>query len=366
MYDYTIIGAGVFGATFARVATDSGFKCKVIDKRPHIAGNCYTEKAKDGYDIHLYGPHIFHTNSENIWDFVNRYSEFNGYVHQQTAISGNRRYQFPINRNTLEQVFGVEDTLQKFKLDLESVEKQTGNSIEDWCLNNIGPTLYELFIKNYVSKHWGRDPKNLPDLIIRRLKLKFDRNDKYYANRYEGIPVNGYTELFSNLLHGIDVELGTPVDHNLIQNLEKNTNRKIVYTGTLDEFFNFSKGKLSWRSLEFRTEIAKTSTPVQPHAIETYNDLSTELTRSSEFWHFNPSKNLTESVISKETAVDWDSDKIPMYPINNDHNNELVRQYIKLIDKNKYVFGGRLATYKYYDMDQVMAAAITAFNNELL
>ena len=364
-YDYIIVGAGLFGAVSARQLTDAGYKCLVIDKRTHIAGNCYTEE-KEGVQIHMYGPHIFHTNNKKVWDYVNRFAEFNNYSNRPKVSYKGKMYSFPINLMTLQQIWGIslpEEAEHVLKQDTAPYIKDHYDNLEEKALSMVGKQLYEIFFKGYTTKQWGKDPKELPASIINRIPVRTTFNDRYFNDKYEGIPVKGYTALFEKLLEGIDRELGVDYLERRAE-FDLRANKKVIYTGPIDEFFDYSKGELEWRSLRFEQHTVKRS-DVQGNAIINYTDVEVPHTRITEHKHFTPDIKTDNSIVTKEYPQDWDKTKEKYYPVNDDHNTEVYRAYKKMIDKQKFIFGGRLAEYKYYDMHQVIASALHATKKEI-
>lgn len=356
MIDYLVVGAGLYGATFAREATNAGKKCLVIDRRNHIAGNIYTQNNK-GIDVHKYGPHIFHTNSGRIWDYVNRFAEFNNYKHKVLSYCDERYYSFPININTLEQLWGNYDDATLLNMfQCKRNKNKPSNNLEEWAIIELGEEIYQKFIYGYTKKQWGVDPKELPSSIISRIPIRTNRNDDYHNCVYSGVPKNGYTEMVKNMLDGIQVIL----DENYFdrQDYWDNLARKIVYTGPIDEFFNYKLGELQWRSLRFE-EYEHAISYVQPVAQINYPEEKFEHTRSIEHKHFN-NTNTPHTLITLEYSQKYERGKEKYYPINDKRNNSLYKKYKQIIP-NTHIFGGRLAEYKYYDMDQVIGAAISRF-----
>lgn len=356
--DILVVGAGLFGSVFSRVLTDYGHKVKVIDVREHIGGNIYT-KRENNIDIHVYGPHIFHTNSEKIWNFVNSYTKFNQYKHTGKVSYKNKLYSFPINLFTLYQLFGVSDPNSAMShLDTIRLKHiQPDKDLESYCLHHLGEQIYETFIKGYTKKQWGKDPSELPSAIIKRLPIKFNYDDNYYNAIYQGIPNAGYTDLISNLLDGIDVELG--IDFITNRQLFEKHYRYIIYTGALDKLFNYQFGMLEWRSLRFK-HTWKDMNDYQGCSMINYTDESVPYTRICEHKHFNY-KQTDKTIITEEYPDNYSEGKEQYYPINTDRNNELQKKYLQLLPKN-YIIGGRLGSYQYYDMDQVIGQALTKAN----
>jgi UDP-galactopyranose mutase len=358
MYDYLIVGAGLFGSICARELTNVGKKVLVIDKRDHIGGNCFTADV-DGINVHVYGPHIFHTNNKQVWDYVNQLVEFNHFTYRPKVKYGGNIYSFPINLMTLYQIYGVTTPTQAESiLELERVHNNKPNNLEEWILSQVGPKLYKKFIKGYTTKQWGRDPKHLPASIIKRLPIRLTYDDNYFNDRYQGIPIGGYTQIFEKLLDGIDVELG--VDYFKDTLPEHN---KVIYTGPVDKFYNYTYGKLEYRSLRFESERLDID-DYQGNAAINYTETSVPYTRIVEHKHFEFGKQ-KHTVITREYPT---TEGEPYYPVNDEVNNDRYNQYKSLMDKeDKIIFGGRLADYKYYDMHQVIASAlhqVKILNNE--
>lgn len=361
-YDYLIVGAGFFGATFARLATDSGKSCLVIESRSHIAGNAYTQRVDD-IDVHVYGPHIFHTDNEKIWKFVNKFAQFNNYVNSPKAFVNGRMYSLPFNMNTFNQLWGCTTPTQAQEI-IESQRLQLtepAKNLEEQALSLVGHDIYNLFIKDYTKKQWQCDPKNLPAFIIKRLPVRFTYNDNYFNDRYQGIPINGYTAMFETMLDGIPVLCDTNYFYD--RNHWNNCAHKVVFTGRIDEFFDYKHGELQYRTLNFETQIVNQEN-VQGTAVVNYPGDDVPWTRVIEHKHFNKSTS-PRSVITKETPTTWTRDSVPYYPINNNENDLIYQKYRDEADQlPNILFGGRLAEYRYYDMHQVIGSAMQKFNQE--
>ena len=359
MYDYLIVGAGLFGSIFARELTDNGYKCLVIDKRNHIGGNCYTEEI-EGINVHKYGPHIFHTSDDNVWEYMNRFCKFNHFVNRPKVNYKEKIYSFPINLMTLYQLYDVKtpehakDMLNYVKHDIA-----TPKNLEEWILSQVGTEIYEIFIKGYTTKQWGREPKLLPSSIIRRIPIRLTFDDNYFFDKYQGIPIGGYTKIFEKLLDGIDVKLN--IDYFNDKEFWDRQCEKVLYTGPIDKYYNYKFGELEYRSLEFKTEI-KDVDNFQGNAIINYTDITTEHTRIIEHKHFEFGKQ-NKTVITTEYPKSVGE---PYYPVNDNINNSIYNKYKELMGNEKNViFGGRLADYKYYDMHQVVASALNRSKNEI-
>jgi len=359
--DYLIVGAGLFGATFARIMTNYGFKCKIIDKRSHIGGNCHTEN-KCGINVHKYGPHIFHTNNENVWRFVNKFADFNRYTHTVKANYKHELYSMPINLNTIYKLWGVTSPQMATEMIKDKqVKINNPKNLEEWALSQVGQELYDLLIKGYTEKQWGKHPIELPASIIKRLPIRYNFNDNYFNDVYQGVPIGGYTKMFENMLDGIDVELNT--DYIKDRDLYDHRFKKVVYTGPIDEFFRNFYGKLEWRSLRFEDKIFNID-DYQGTAIINYTHKDIPFTRIIEHKHFENTVNGV-TVITKEFPMNYAEGMEKYYPVNDKKNNNLFTQYMKYYNKNKFIFGGRLAEYKYYDMHQVIGSAMKKAKNEL-
>jgi len=355
-FDFLIIGAGLYGATFTRQATDAGKTCLVIDKRSHIAGNAYTENS-DGIDVHKYGPHIFHTNSEKIWNYVNRFAEFNNYRHKVLSLYDGKHYSFPLNLKTLEQLWGNlsdKELIAKFKAGQS--EHQVWENLEDWAIAEVGKEIYDKFIYGYTKKQWGTEPRNLPSSIISRIPVRTDRNDDYHKCKFSGVPKCGYTKMVANMLDGIKVILNE--NYLLNRDYWDGLANRVVYTGPIDEFFDYKLGELGWRSLRFE-EFRYCYSKVQDVAQINYPQDTVDYTRTVEHRHFNDI-NAKHSIVTFEYPQEYKRGREKFYPINDTLNNGIYQEYKKMIPE-KHVFGGRLAEYKYFDMDQAIGAAMAKF-----
>ena len=364
MYDYLIVGAGLFGSIFAREATDAGYSCLIIEKRQHIGGNVYSEKIEN---IHVskYGGHIFHTNDEKIWNYVNKYTEFDDYYHRLRVHYKEKLYSFPINLMTLYQIWGTMSPKEvEARLEQERVKIDNPENLEEWILSQIGPDLYEIFVKGYTQKQWNTDPKNLPSSIIKRIPIRTTYDDGYFSDRFQGWPAKGYTDLFVNLQEGIEVRLDTNFFNN--RQYFENIASKIIYTGKIDEYYDYQFGELEYRSLRFDTKIVEGD--FQGCATVNYTDAEVPYTRIIEHKHFQPRRktNKEKSVITVEYPDDWNREKIPYYPVNDDNNAKVYLKYKKLAaQEENVIFGGRLAEYRYYDMHQVVGSALAKVKKEL-
>ena len=362
-YDYLIVGAGLFGATFAYLAKQAGKRCLVIDKRPHTGGNAYCENV-DGIHVHNYGAHIFHTKNKEIWDFANSLVTFNRYTNSPIANYKGRLYNLPFNMNTFYQIWGVK-TPQEAKAKIEEQRKEmegrTPQNLEEQAISLVGRDIYEILIKGYTEKQWGRKCTDLPAFIIRRLPVRLTFDNNYFNDPYQGIPIGGYNVLTNQLLNGIEVRLNTEyLAHR--QELESLA-EKTVYTGAIDEYFDYQLGKLDWRTLRFEHE--RLDTPdYQGNAVMNFTDSETPYTRIIEHKHFEFGQQ-PFTVISREYSSEWTAGAEPFYTVNDERNNQLAAKYKALGEQQQNViFGGRLAEYKYYDMDQVMARAFEKWNEQ--
>ena len=364
MYDYLIVGAGLFGAVFANEATKRGKKCLVIDRRSHIGGNCYTEN-KYGINVHKYGAHIFRTSDKDIWNYVNKFAEFNNFINTPIAITQKGAFNLPFNMNTFARLWNIStpEEAKKIISDQKSKIVESPKNLEEKAISLVGVDVYELFIKGYTEKQWGRKCKDLPASIIRRIPVRFTYNNNYFNDRYQGVPIGGYTKFISNMLKGVDILLNTDFLENRPALLNKA--RRILFTGAIDEYFSFSLGKLQYRSLEFVEKTFLTDN-LQGVAVCNYPDLSVPYTRSIEHKHFEPDNNSSETIISYEYSVEWKEGLEPYYPINDKSNEDMYKEYQKLAENEQNViFGGRLGEYKYYDMQDTIKSALKLARIEL-
>jgi UDP-galactopyranose mutase len=359
MYDFLIVGCGLFGATFASKAKENGRKCLIIDSRNHIGGNCYTENI-EGINIHKYGPHIFHTNNDDIWKYVNTFTEFNSYINRPKVSFKNKIYSFPINLFTLYQLWGVskpEDAIKK--LNEAKIDIKNPSNLEEWILSQVGEEIYYTFIYGYTKKQWQTDPKNLPSSIIKRLPIRTDFNDNYFFDKHQGIPIGGYTKMIQNMLENVEIIL----NENYFDKRDYwNSKAKIIiFTGKIDEFYEYKYGKLEYRSLNFEMQKFLIK-DFQGNAVVNYTEENVPYTRIIEHKHFEFG-NQDYTFITKEYPTDFNVNKIPYYPINDEKNNEIYKMYLNLNKTNSQViFGGRLAEYKYYDMHQIIGSALNKFS----
>lgn len=354
-YDYLIVGAGLFGAVCARELEDRGKKCLVIEKRPVVAGNIYTER-REGIDIHMYGGHIFHTSNKMIWDYVLNFAEFNNYINSPVANYKGELYNLPFNMNTFHQMWGVKTPGEaKEIIDLQRQEiKKEPDNLEEQAISLVGRDIYEKLIKGYTEKQWGRKCSELPAFIIKRLPVRYTFDNNYFNDRYQGIPVDGYTEMINRMLKGIRVIFNT--DYLKEREKYERAADRIIYTGAIDEFYGYRFGPLEWRSLRFETETLDEEN-YQGVAAVNYTDAKTPYTRILEHKHFNFGKQ-KKTIITKEYPVKWKPGDEPYYPMNDAKNEELLNRYKNLANQEQKVFfGGRLGSYKYYDMDKDIEAA---------
>lgn len=367
-YDYLVVGAGLFGATFAYEAAKRGKRVKVIEKRDHIAGNIYTKEV-DGIQVHQYGAHIFHTSNKEVWDYVNQFAEFNRYTNSPVANYKGEMYNLPFNMNTFSQIWGVRtpaEAMAKINEQRQEMAGKEPQNLEEQAISLIGRDIYEKLIKGYTEKQWGQKATELPAFIIRRLPVRLVYDNNYFNDTYQGIPIGGYTQIVEKMLESdlIDVETGVDFFDKKDEYLKDYP--KIVFTGMIDQFFDYQLGELQYRSLRFETE-EKNVGNYQGNAVINYTDAETPYTRIIEHKHFEFGKgDKDKTVITREYPADWHRGDEPYYPINNQRNNELYKQYAKLASEkaNNVIFGGRLGQYRYYNMDQVLHAALTAVNKE--
>lgn len=372
-YDFLIVGAGLFGCMFAHMATQRGKKCLVIDKRPHLGGNLYCEQ-REGIHVHRYGAHIFHTNSKRVWDFVNSLVEFNRFTNSPVANYQDKLYNLPFNMNTFYQMWGVTTPAEaQAKLDeqrAEAVAKMKAEGIdeprnlEEQALVLIGRDIYERLIKGYTEKQWGRKCTELPAFIIKRLPVRLVFDNNYFNNTYQGIPIGGYNKLIDGLLDGVETQVNTDFFDD--RGKWKVVADKIVYTGKIDEYFNYALGKLEYRTVRFETEVLNTANYLG-NAVVNYTEAEVPYTRIIEHKHFemfgpDVDKN-PKTVISREYSTEWAPGMEPYYPVNDSRNSELYARYKALADKEENViFGGRLAEYKYYDMAPIVDKVLSMFD----
>ena len=361
-YDYLIVGAGLFGATFARIKTDEGKKCLVVEKRNHIAGNIYSEII-EGIHVHKYGPHIFHTDKEDVWKFINRFSEFNNFIYSPIANYNGELYNLPFNMNTFTKMWPdvktPEDARKKISEQVSSLGVINPQNLEEKAKSLVGVDIYEKLIKGYTQKQWGRSCDNLPAFIISRLPVRFTFDNNYFNHPYQGIPKQGYTKMIERMLDGIDVKLNI----NYLQNKNEFSGiaNKLVYTGPIDEYYDYRYGELQYRSLRFETEVLNIPN-YQGVAGMNFTDSNHPYTRIVEHKHFMFGEgNAEKTVITREYSAEWEKGREPYYPINDEYNMVLYNKYEALaLKEQSVIFGGRLGLYKYMDMDTVIAKAFEA------
>lgn len=366
-YDYLVVGAGLFGAVFASEMKKAGRKCLVIEKREHIGGNIYTENVA-GINVHVYGAHIFHTSSREVWEYVNSFAEFNNYINSPIAVYKDELYNLPFNMNTFSKMWGIK-TPSEAKQIIEEQRKELGGkepeNLEEQAISLAGRDIYEKLVKGYTEKQWGRDCKDLPPFIIKRLPLRFTYDNNYFNDPYQGIPKGGYTRIIEKMLSDIPVIKGVSYSDFIKNNNDNYSFDKILYTGMIDEFFDYRLGALQYRSVRFETTHLTDTDNFQGNAVVNYEEREVPYTRIIEHKHFEFGTQPT-TVISKEYPSEWKMGTDPYYPINDDKNSRLYAEYEKLAENEKNVlFGGRLGQYKYYDMDKVIIAAFDMVKKEL-
>lgn len=357
MYDYLIVGSGLYGAIVARELKNAGYKVLIIEKRNHIAGNVYTEK-RDNINVHVYGAHIFHTSDEKVWNYVNKYAKFNDFINSPLAYYKGEYYHMPFNMNTFHEIWGV-NTAEEAKAKIEE-EKAKENikeitNLEEQAISLVGRTIYERLVKGYTEKQWGRDCKDLPSFIIKRLPLRFEYNNNYFNDIYQGIPIGGYTKLVENIIGDIEVKLNE--DYLINKDYWNKQAKNIIYTGAIDEFYDYKFGELEYRSLKFEVERIEKEY-YQKNCVINYTEREVPYTRIIEHKYFENDQSPV-TWITKEYPSDYKKGMEKFYPVNDEKNNSLYKQYEALATKeNNIIFGGRLGKYKYYDMDDVIAEAL--------
>lgn len=376
-YDYLIVGAGLYGAVFAREMTQHGKRALVIDRREQIAGNIYTEQMLD-IQVHKYGAHIFHTSDKKIWDYVNQFAEFNNYINSPIAYYKGELYNLPFNMNTFSKMWGVvspEQARNRIAGQIADLHITQPKNLEEQALSLVGSDVYEKLVKGYTEKQWGRDCRELPAFIIKRLPLRFTFDNNYFNDRYQGIPIGGYTIMVEKMLQGIEVRTGISYREFATEQAdmqgaaavdqEGNAYRKVVYTGMPDEYFDYCLGHLEYRSLRFETEILPECDNYQGNAVVNYTEREIPYTRVIEHKHFEFGTQ-KGTVITREYPARWQEGDEPYYPVNDERNNALFKRYRQLAQERKQIlFGGRLGQYQYYDMDKVIEAALDAVEQEL-
>lgn len=363
-YDYLIVGSGLFGAVFAYEAKKRGKECLVIERRDHIAGNIYCENVH-GINVHKYGAHIFHTSNRAVWDYINQFAEFNNYINSPVAVYKDELYNLPFNMNTFSKMWGIKTPaeaqaiIEKQKAEYNITEPK---NLEEQALSLIGKDVYEKLIKGYTEKQWGRSCTELPAFIIKRLPVRYTYDNNYFNDRWQGIPIGGYTKIIEKMLKGIDVLTSTSFeDYKAAHDI---SDIRVVYTGNIDEYFGYKYGALQYRTVRFETEYMPDVDNYQGNAVVNYTEREVPYTRVIEHRHFEKC-DAKGTVVSKEFSSEWSVGIEPYYPINNDENNALYQKYEQLASQEKNViFGGRLGKYKYYDMDKVIEAALQAVSEE--
>ncbi len=367
-YDYLVVGAGLFGSVFACEMKKKGKKCLVIDKREHIAGNIYTQK-RLGINVHTYGAHIFHTSDQRVWNYINQYAKFNRYVNSPVAVYKEELYNLPFNMNTFSKMWGIKTPAEAksiIQAQIETLNITEPKNLEEQALSLVGTDVYEKLIKGYTEKQWGRSCTELPAFIIRRLPLRFTFDNNYFNDLYQGIPEGGYTAIVEKMLEGIEVRIGTEYKDFLSKCTDGNGDSfdKILYTGMIDEYFNYKLGTLEYRSLRFEQEELPDCNNFQGNAVVNYTEREIPYTRIIEHKHFEFDTQ-EGTIITREYPAQWQPGDEPYYPVNNDRNDKLFKEYQELAGAEENVlFGGRLGQYKYYDMDKVIAAALDMVDEE--
>lgn len=356
-YDYLIVGAGLFGCVFAHEMAKAGKKCLVIDRRSHIGGNCYTENV-NGINVHRYGPHIFHTDDEEVWDFVNQFAKFNRFTNMPVARYKNETYSLPFNMHTFHEMWGVntpEEALKIIEAQKQEYCVKNPSNLEEQAISMVGRDIYEKLVKEYTEKQWGRSCKELPSSIIKRLPVRFTYDNSYFNSIYQGVPIGGYTPIFSSLLRGIDVLLNTDFITDRVELIEMAD--AVIFTGCIDEYYEKCFGALDYRSVTF-DEIMLNTENYQGNAVVNYTSADYPWNRAIEHKHFE-NKKTPWTIVSYEYSVPYDGTNEPSYPINDQKNNELYGRYKAIADKEeRVVFGGRLGLYRYMDMDVTVRAAL--------
>lgn len=374
-YQYLVVGAGLYGAVFAHEMEKRGKDCLVIEKRDHIAGNIYTKEV-NGIQVHEYGAHIFHTSDKEVWNYVNQFAEFNHYINCPVARYKDELYNLPFNMNTFAKMWNIKtpkEAREHIDAQIADLHITEPKNLEEQALSLVGRDIYEKLVKGYTEKQWGRDCKELPSFIIKRLPVRFVFDNNYFNDPYQGIPKGGYTQIVEKLLEGIPVKLGTDYETFCQQNTDggfismdgEDTFEKVLYTGMIDQFYEYCYGELAYRSLRFETEYLKDEDNYQGNAVVNYTEREVPYTRIIEHKHFEFGTQ-KGTVITREYPKEWSRGDEPYYPVNDKHNSELYEKYAQRAAQEKNVlFGGRLGQYKYYDMDKVVRAALTMVEEQL-
>lgn len=363
MFDYLIVGSGLYGAICACELKKQGKKVLVIEKRNHIGGNIYTEN-QEGINVHKYGAHIFHTSNKKVWDYINQFADFNNYINSPIAIYKDELYNLPFNMNTFSKLWGIRtpsEAQERITQERKAFYKENPANLEEQAINLVGPTIYEKLIKGYTAKQWGRPCHELPAFIIKRLPVRFTYDNNYFNDRYQGIPIGGYTQIIKKMLEGIEVRLNT----NFLENKEKYLSiaKRIIYTGAIDEFFDYKLGTLEYRSVRFEEQTLDVIN-YQGNAVVNYTEYDVPYTRIIEHKHFEFDTSSPKTIISKEYSSTWKVGDEPYYPVNDEKNNKLYLLYKEEAEKiHNVFFGGRLGQYKYYDMDRVIEQALNFIEN---
>lgn len=357
MYDYIIVGAGLFGAVFANEAKQHGRKCLVVEKRNHLAGNIYTEEVED-IQVHRYGAHIFHTSNKQVWEYMEQFATFNRYTNSPVAFYKGEIYNLPFNMNTFHKMWGVvtpDEAKRRIKEQIDQAQVKEPCNLEEQAISLVGKDVYEILVKGYTQKQWGKDATQLPPDIIKRLPVRFTYDNNYFNDLYQGIPIGGYTKIIEKMLEGIEVLTGVDYLH---QKEELNRQaQRVIYTGAIDAYYDYRYGELEYRSVGFETEVLQTEN-YQGNAVVNYTEYEVPYTRIIEHKHFEFGQQ-PNTIISKEFPVQWKKGDEPYYPINDERNNQLYGEYLALAEQEeKVIFGGRLGMYRYLDMHQVVEKAI--------
>lgn len=359
MYDYLIVGAGLYGSICAYELNKKGYKVKVIEKRNHIGGNLYTEEI-EGINVHVYGAHIFHTSNKKIWDYINQFATFNNFINAPIANYNNELYNLPFNMNTFTKLWSdvktPNDAINKIEQEKQKYNIDIPKNLEEQAIKLVGSTIYEKLIKGYTYKQWGRDCKDLPSFIIKRLPVRFTFNNNYFNDTYQGIPIGGYTKIIEKLLENIEVDLN--VDYLNNKDYYNSITNNVIYTGTIDSYYKYMYGYLEYRTIYFENEIIDIPN-FQGTAVVNYTSKDIPYTRIIEHKHFEFDSLSPKTIISKEYSKPWTINEEPYYPLNDEKNNKLYEKYLEVAKSEKKVhFGGRLGEYKYYDMDKVIESAL--------
>lgn len=374
-YQYLVVGAGLYGAVFAHEMEKRGKDCLVIEKRDHIAGNIYTKEV-NGIQVHEYGAHIFHTSDKEVWNYVNQFAEFNHYINCPVARYKDELYNLPFNMNTFAKMWNIKtpkEAREHIDAQIADLHITEPKNLEEQALSLVGRDIYEKLVKGYTEKQWGRDCKELPSFIIKRLPVRFVFDNNYFNDLYQGIPKGGYTQIVEKLLEGIPVKLGTDYETFCQRNTDggfismdgEDTFEKVLYTGMIDQFYEYCYGELAYRSLRFETEYLKDEDNYQGNAVVNYTEREVPYTRIIEHKHFEFGTQ-KGTVITREYPKEWSRGDEPYYPVNDKHNSELYEKYAqRAVQEKNVLFGGRLGQYKYYDMDKVVRAALTMVEEQL-